>query len=53
MKYERERKIRIDIIGIIQDAELELDFEIDASQEAGLAEMIFNKLELIGVFKND
>jgi hypothetical protein len=44
MEYERERKIKIEIIEAIQEAEEELGFELDANKEAGIAEMIFNKI---------
>lgn len=46
MTYEKEREIKIEIIGAIQEAEEELSFELDASQEAGIAEIIFNKIKV-------
>jgi hypothetical protein len=45
MNYEKSREIKIKIIEAIQSAEEELGFELNASQEAGIAEMIFNKIE--------
>jgi hypothetical protein len=44
MNYEKEREIKIKIIEAIQEAEEEFGFELDASKEAGTAEMIFNKI---------
>jgi hypothetical protein len=45
MDYDKAREIKIEIIEAIQAAEEELGFELDAAQEAGLSEIIFNKLE--------
>jgi hypothetical protein len=45
MDYKKERQIKIDIIESIQLAEEDAGFELNASQEAELAEIIFNKLQ--------
>lgn len=45
MDYEKEREIKIKIIGGIQESEEELGFEIDPSQECGIAEIVFNKIK--------
>jgi len=47
MDYEKERETKINIIGVIQVAEEEFGFELNASQEAQLADRIFDKLFII------
>lgn len=45
MNYEKEKEIKIQIMEVIRWAEEEYGFELDASKEVEMSNMIFDKLE--------
>ena len=44
MEYEKARKIRIQLIGVIREWAEEEGFEMSPSQEAEFAKMIFDRV---------